>query len=159
MPVSASTAALVHRVPATSTSTSCIDDWSTPYHIRRGSYVIATQTDAAAAAESPLPGERYLPISDRPEFSRPLQRPSRSTLSLSAVQRLPYSRSTASCGCSRDDSADFRRPPVVDDISSPTGRELVTEFGVQGINTISQQLLDLPPVRPKRGRPRKHATP
>ena len=38
-------------------------------------------------------------------------------------------------------------------------RELVTEFGMQGINTISQQLLDLPPVRPKRGRPRKHATP
>lgn len=36
-------------------------------------------------------------------------------------------------------------------------RELVTEFGMQGINTISQQLLDLPPVRPKRGRPRKHA--
>lgn len=38
-------------------------------------------------------------------------------------------------------------------------REFVTEFGMQGINTISQQLLDLPPVRPKRGRPRKHATP
>ena len=38
-------------------------------------------------------------------------------------------------------------------------RDLVTEFGMQGINTISQQLLDLPPVRPKRGRPRKHATP
>lgn len=36
-------------------------------------------------------------------------------------------------------------------------RDLVTEFGMQGINTISQQLLDLPPVRPKRGRPRKHA--
>lgn len=38
-------------------------------------------------------------------------------------------------------------------------RELVTEFGMQGINTISQQLLDLPPARPKRGRPRKHASP
>ena len=38
-------------------------------------------------------------------------------------------------------------------------RDLVTEFGMQGINTISQQLLDLPPVRPKRGRPRKHAAP
>jgi hypothetical protein len=38
-------------------------------------------------------------------------------------------------------------------------RELVQEFGMQGINTISQQLLDLPPVRPKRGRPRKHAAP
>ena len=38
-------------------------------------------------------------------------------------------------------------------------REFVTEFGMQGINTISQQLLDLPPVRPKRGRTRKHATP
>lgn len=38
-------------------------------------------------------------------------------------------------------------------------RELVTKFGVEGIATISQQLLDLPPVRPKRGRPRKHAAP
>lgn len=38
-------------------------------------------------------------------------------------------------------------------------RELVQQFGVQGINTISQQLLDLPPVRPKRGRPPKHAAP
>lgn len=38
-------------------------------------------------------------------------------------------------------------------------RELVQQFGMQGINTISQQLLDLPPVRPKRGRPRKHAAP
>ncbi len=38
-------------------------------------------------------------------------------------------------------------------------RELVTKFGVEGINTISQQLLDLPPVRPKRGRPPKHASP
>lgn len=38
-------------------------------------------------------------------------------------------------------------------------RELVQQFGVQGINAISQQLLDLPPVRPKRGRPPKHASP
>lgn len=38
-------------------------------------------------------------------------------------------------------------------------RDLVQQFGVQGINAISQQLLDLPPVRPKRGRPRKHAAP
>lgn len=38
-------------------------------------------------------------------------------------------------------------------------REFVTEFGMRGINTISQQMLDLPPVRPKRGRPRKHAAP
>lgn len=38
-------------------------------------------------------------------------------------------------------------------------RELVQQFGMQGINTISQQLLDLPPLRPKRGRPRKHAAP
>ena len=30
---------------------------------------------------------------------------------------------------------------------------------VRHCGTISQQLLDLPPVRPKRGRPRKHATP
>lgn len=36
--------------------------------------------------------------------------------------------------------------------------EYVRELGIQGINTISQQLLDLPPPR-KRGRPRKHATP
>ena len=36
--------------------------------------------------------------------------------------------------------------------------DMVREFGVQGINTISQQLLDLPPPR-KRGRPRKHAAP
>ena len=36
--------------------------------------------------------------------------------------------------------------------------DLVREFGLQGINTISQQLLDLPPPK-KRGRPRKHATP
>lgn len=35
--------------------------------------------------------------------------------------------------------------------------EMVREFGIQGINTISQQLLDLPPPR-KRGRPRKNAT-
>ena len=35
---------------------------------------------------------------------------------------------------------------------------LVREFGLEGINTISQQLLDLPPPR-KRGRPRKNATP
>ena len=38
-------------------------------------------------------------------------------------------------------------------------RELVQQFGMQGIHQISQQLLDLPPVRPKRGRPRKHAAP
>lgn len=38
-------------------------------------------------------------------------------------------------------------------------RELVTKFGVEGIANISQQLLDLPPVRPKRGRPPKHAAP
>lgn len=38
-------------------------------------------------------------------------------------------------------------------------RDLVQQFGMQGINTISQQLLDLPPVRPKRGRPSKHAAP
>ena len=37
--------------------------------------------------------------------------------------------------------------------------ELVQQFGVQGIQTISQQLLDLPPVPKKRGRPRKHAAP
>ena len=36
--------------------------------------------------------------------------------------------------------------------------ELVREFGLQGINTISQQLLDLPPPV-RRGRPRKNATP
>ena len=36
--------------------------------------------------------------------------------------------------------------------------EMVREFGLQGINTISQQLLDLPPPT-KRGRPRKHAAP
>lgn len=38
-------------------------------------------------------------------------------------------------------------------------REFVRDFGVQGINTISQQLLDLPPPPKKRGRPRKHAAP
>lgn len=36
--------------------------------------------------------------------------------------------------------------------------QLVQEFGQQGINTISQQLLDLP-APTKRGRPRKNATP
>ena len=36
--------------------------------------------------------------------------------------------------------------------------DLVREFGLQGINTISQQLLDLPPPV-RRGRPRKNATP
>ena len=36
--------------------------------------------------------------------------------------------------------------------------DLVREFGLQGINTITQQLLDLPPPK-KRGRPRKHAAP
>jgi hypothetical protein len=38
-------------------------------------------------------------------------------------------------------------------------REYVRDMGVHGINVISQQLLDLPPVRPKRGRPRKNAAP
>ena len=38
-------------------------------------------------------------------------------------------------------------------------RELLVEFGMHGINTISQQMLDLPPVQKKRGRPRKHAAP
>lgn len=38
-------------------------------------------------------------------------------------------------------------------------REYVVQLGAQGINTISQQLLDLPPVKKKPGRPRKHATP
>lgn len=37
-------------------------------------------------------------------------------------------------------------------------REYVQAFGMHGIQQISQQLLDLPPVRPKRGRPRKDAT-
>lgn len=38
-------------------------------------------------------------------------------------------------------------------------RDLVMQFGAQGINTISQQMLDLPPVQKKRGRPRKNAAP
>ena len=38
-------------------------------------------------------------------------------------------------------------------------RELVMQFGAQGIQTISQQMLDLPPVKKKRGRPRKNAAP
>ncbi len=38
-------------------------------------------------------------------------------------------------------------------------REYVQEMAMLGINTISQQMLDLPPVRPKRGRPRKNAAP
>lgn len=38
-------------------------------------------------------------------------------------------------------------------------REFVVQMGMQGINTISQQMLDLPPVKKKPGRPRKHATP
>ena len=38
-------------------------------------------------------------------------------------------------------------------------RDLVQAFGVQTIGKISQQLLDLPPVAKKRGRPRKHAAP
>ena len=38
-------------------------------------------------------------------------------------------------------------------------RDYVREMAMHGINTISQQMLDLPPVRPKRGRPRKHAAP
>lgn len=38
-------------------------------------------------------------------------------------------------------------------------REYVQAMAMQGIHTISQQMLDLPPVRPKRGRPRKNATP
>jgi hypothetical protein len=38
-------------------------------------------------------------------------------------------------------------------------RDYVRDLAIQGINTLSQQVLDLPPVRPKRGRPRKHASP
>jgi hypothetical protein len=38
-------------------------------------------------------------------------------------------------------------------------RDLVRNFGVETIGKISQQLLDLPPVPKKRGRPRKHAAP
>lgn len=38
-------------------------------------------------------------------------------------------------------------------------RDYVRDLAMHGINTISQQMLDLPPVRPKRGRPRKHAAP
>lgn len=38
-------------------------------------------------------------------------------------------------------------------------RELVMQFGTHGINSISQQMLDLPPVPKKRGRPRKNAAP
>ena len=38
-------------------------------------------------------------------------------------------------------------------------RELVMQYGAQGIATISQQMLELPPVRRKPGRPRKNATP
>lgn len=38
-------------------------------------------------------------------------------------------------------------------------REYVMQMGAHGINTISQQMLDLPPVKKKPGRPRKHAAP
>lgn len=38
-------------------------------------------------------------------------------------------------------------------------REYVQAMAMQGINTISQQMLDLPPVRPKRGRSPKNAAP
>ncbi len=38
-------------------------------------------------------------------------------------------------------------------------RELVMQFGAQGIQTISQQMLELPPVKRPRGRPRKNAAP
>lgn len=43
--------------------------------------------------------------------------------------------------------------------SPERAREYVVQMGTQGIHQISQQLLDLPPVPPKRGRPRKHAAP
>ena len=38
-------------------------------------------------------------------------------------------------------------------------REYVLQMGTQGIHAISQQMLDLPPVKKKPGRPRKHAAP
>ena len=38
-------------------------------------------------------------------------------------------------------------------------RDYVRDLAMHGINAISQQMLDLPPVRPKRGRPPKHAAP
>lgn len=38
-------------------------------------------------------------------------------------------------------------------------RDYVRDLAMHGINMISQQMLELPPVRPKRGRPRKHAAP
>ena len=38
-------------------------------------------------------------------------------------------------------------------------REYVLQMGTQGIHAISQQMLELPPVKRKPGRPRKHATP
>lgn len=38
-------------------------------------------------------------------------------------------------------------------------RDLVMQFGAQGIQTISQQMLELPPVKKPRGRPRKNAAP
>ena len=38
-------------------------------------------------------------------------------------------------------------------------RDYVRDMAMHGINTISQQALDFPDVRPKRGRPRKHAAP
>lgn len=37
-------------------------------------------------------------------------------------------------------------------------RDYVRDLAMHGINAISQQMLDLPPIRPKRGRPPKHAT-
>lgn len=42
--------------------------------------------------------------------------------------------------------------------SPETAAEHVRQLGIQGINTISQQLLDLPPPPKKRGRPRRGAT-
>lgn len=38
-------------------------------------------------------------------------------------------------------------------------REYVLQMGAQGINAISQQMLDLPPAPKKRGRPRRYAAP
>ena len=38
-------------------------------------------------------------------------------------------------------------------------RELLMQFGTHGIQTISQQMLELPPVKKPRGRPRKNAAP
>lgn len=38
-------------------------------------------------------------------------------------------------------------------------RDYVMQMGAQGINAISQQMLDLPPPKRKPGRPRRYATP